>query len=125
MTTPTIVKGKRTYNIGEWITQVYKDEKAANQMRYLIDKIDQIPPPPFHLVGPFRTRKTINVSPRSYHLLVCAYTRDVGSFQILYSSGLNQYGQLGFGNNYSCETETNTLSMRCREHISLLVSTDG
>jgi hypothetical protein len=117
MTTPTMVNGKRTFDLGkEWITHVYQDEQGEDQMRYLVDKIDEkflTPlPPRWSVPG---QKKVLNVTCGGYHLLVCA--RDVGSFQtILYTSGLNQYGQLGMGDTEDRHELTPVETLR-DEHI--------
>jgi alpha-tubulin suppressor-like RCC1 family protein len=98
MTTPTMVNGKRTFNLGkDLFTEVYQDEKGDDQLRYLPDKVAALflTPLPPHWSVPGKMQ-VIAVCCGGCHLLVCA--RAPGHFQtILYASGLNQYGQLGMG----------------------------
>ena len=96
MTTPTMVDGEKTYKLGK---EFYTDMSTGDFRTELVQKKFLTPLPPIW-AGGLEKMQVLSVGCGGAHMLVCA--RRPGQFESnVYSSGLNQYGQLGLGDQKS------------------------
>ena len=135
MTTATVENGKTTYNLGkEFYTEVFKDKEGQDQLKYQTDRIQQkfLTPLPPRWAVPSGKKRVVSIACGAYHLLVCA--RDVGQFPIvLYTAGINNYGQLGHGDTTNrheltpVETlrDKNIVKAAAGEHFSVALNLVG
>ncbi|KAL3792902.1 hypothetical protein ACHAWO_004231 [Cyclotella atomus] len=71
------------------------DKTTSNQV--ILEEFLTPKPPVWNEVGSVHRRKVTGISCGAYHLLVLA--KETGAGMSVYSCGLNQYGQLGLGDN--------------------------
>ena len=97
-------EGKLHYDIGKQFmtkeVEKYDEEKKEHYVELvpILPKIKEhfLTPKPVLYATPSSTRQVVSIGCGGYHLMVV--TREVGSFQTtVFSSGLNNYGQLGLG----------------------------
>mmetsp|Transcript_25710 Transcript_25710/g.71823 ORF Transcript_25710/g.71823 Transcript_25710/m.71823 type:complete len:586 (-) Transcript_25710:194-1951(-) len=97
MAKPTLDQetGEMTYDLGKmFIGELDPNGQYNYSLDLIVDKF--LTPKPPRWAGPTMQRRVVSVACGGFHVMVAA--RDVGSMStVLYTSGLNNYGQLGHG----------------------------
>ena len=92
MTTPTIEDGRKTYDLGKGFFSDLSTGKVDTEL--VATKF--LTPQPVLWADGFGKKQVLDVACGQSHILVCARIPGVFDTRV-YSSGLNQYGQLGLG----------------------------